>query len=741
MSEGHPKDIKSNWKGINHNTEREISGAGDTGEYLDGKNGRITSTRGNNMSFEKIRGEEELYSNYVSGAWYCLGSITVKDQLFEIWVDETSVDDPKITIDGVVVAQSPNLPFLIDFPVQMDKNDNCLGGEVFITDNNTPPLIFDVKDMVDSLVDDPTKYFQDFDLSLYSINLSTPLDIPVFKELVNIGSGGGLPVGQYQYAVRYVNESGDRTNFGPLTPPIPVVRAVSSASIQFPSVKTFGDASNILSPTSYGVKLRFRVTNIFNYDFVEIKRLAYNTNSGVDFVPVGQIIAKLEISPGEISVRDFVDPTQSNVTDTLADDEELNDLTSIEKAKAIRYHDKRLVLMNIERASKDSDGIVLEELNGEKIFPILEHIGKAGHSDPVNMTYKRNYTSGERFSFAPVFFDGVGSRGFAVDAPELRNFDIPNRRDPLTSANSVNWSSSQLPTAANVNSDAVVGKTFEAFDLHLPDSRTDTCNFKNIQSGTGGKPDTITDILCPAEFDVFVRGQDIGYRPYTPVGKNDTDTSGHNYRQTVSVDPGSGGFTDYFPKGFSPDYYTKGVAIAGISNIPSWAKSFSIARSRPAGRVICQGLGMYSIYSPDIDSGFTGSGVVEDMSANASEYSIQLISPLGFFSEIYSFDDQASNADRQIDMISYARVLEDSGLINPGESGVGIDNHVAYNKYRNSLDAAGGGVFSSDGGNVEIPLTGFEVVTDNDRGVFYKLVEKSNSNDSIYRSIIIKHGF
>jgi hypothetical protein len=103
------------------------------------------------------------------------------------------------------------------------------------------------------------------------------------------------------------------------------------------------------------------VTNVFNYDFVEIKRLAYNTNSGVDFVPVGQIIAKLQIAPGEISVRDFVDPTESNVTDTLADDEELNDLTSISKAKAIRYHDKRLVLMNIERASKDSDGIVLEK--------------------------------------------------------------------------------------------------------------------------------------------------------------------------------------------------------------------------------------------------------------------------------------------------------------------------------------------------------------------------------------------
>jgi len=747
MSEGHPKDIKSNWKGINHNTEREISGNGDTGEYLDGKNGRITSTRGNNMSFEKIRGEEELHSNYVSGAWYCLGSIDVKNQLLEIWVDESGVDDPKITIDGVIVAESPNLPFLIDFPVQMDKNDNCLGGEVFITDNNVPPIIFDVKDMVDSLVTDPTKYFQDFDLSLYSINLSAPLDIPVFKELVNVGSGGGLPVGQYQYAVRYVNDDGDRTNFGPLTPPIPVVRALSTASIRYPSIKTFGDSSNILSPTSYGVKLRFRVTNVFNYDFVEIKRLAYNTNSGVDFVPVGQIIAKLQIAPGEISVRDFVDPTESNVTDTLADDEELNDLTSISKAKAIRYHDKRLVLMNIERASKDSDDIVLEELNGEKIFPILEHIGKAGHSDPFNMTYKRNYTSGERFSFAPVFFDGVGSRGFAVDAPELRNFDIPNRRDPLTSTNSVNWSTTQLPTAANVDSDAVVGKTFEAFDLHLPESKTDLCSFKNILDA-GSKTAAKVNTLCPdAGYGSPVTGEALGYQPYTPVGKNDSDISGHNYRQTVSVDPGTGSFTDYFPKGFSPNYYTKGVAIAGISNIPSWAKSFSIARSRPAGRVICQGLGMYSMsestgpnnlvpkatnelwfYSPDIDSGFTGSGVVEDMISNASEYSIQLISPLGFFSEIYSFEEGATTPDKQIDMISYARILEDSGLINPGESGVGISDYVAYNKYRNSLDTAGGGVFSGSNGNIEIPLTNFEVVTDNDRGVFYKLtVSPSNA--------------
>lgn len=749
MSEGHPKDIKSNWKGVNHNTEREISGNGDTGEYLDGKNGRITSTRGNNMSFEKIRGEEELYSNYVSGAWYCLGSIAVKDQLFEIWVDESGVDAPKITIDGVIVAESPDLPFLINFPVQMDKNDNCLGGEVFITDNNTPPIIFDVKDMVDSLVSNPSKYFSDFNIDLYSVNINAPLDIPIFKGLVNVGSGGGLPIGQYQYAIRYVNDDGDRTNFGPLTPPIPVVSVQSVASVQYPSVRTFGDDSDVSSETSYGVKLRFRVTNMFNYGYVEIKRLSYNTNSGVDFVPVGQIIAKLEISPGEISVRDFIDPTQSNVTDTLADDEELNDISSIAKAKAIRYHDKRLVLMNIERASKVADGIVLEQLNGDYIFPILEHIGKAGHSDPVNMTYKRNYTSGERFSFAPVFFDGVGARGFAVDALELRNFDIPNRRDPLTSTNSVDWSSSQLPTAANVDSDAVVGKTFEAFDLHDPVKKTDPCSFKNI-ANSGSKPYSQVNLetigCADPGFGGTVSASDIGYNPFTPTGEDDPTVDGHNYRVNLSVDPGSGGFTDYQPEGFSPDYYTKGVAIAGISNIPSWAKAFSIARSRPAGRVVCQGLGMYSLneavgttstlaskeknelwfHSPDIDSGLVGSGVVDDMISNAPSYSIQLISPLGFFSEVYGFDENdtiGTEKDKQVDMISYARVLEDHGQINPTESGVGIpssgNDYVAYNKYRNS-DTAGAGVFASDGGNVQIPLTSFSVVT-NDRGVFYKL--------------------
>ena len=112
--------------------------------------------------------------------------------------------------------------------------------------------------MVDNSNPLTPKYFADFNIDLYTINLDAPLDIPIFTGLESVGGGAGLPVGQYQYALRYVSSKGDRTNFGPSTPPIPVLRSVNSESSQYPNVKTFGDNSNINSQTSYGIKIKFR---------------------------------------------------------------------------------------------------------------------------------------------------------------------------------------------------------------------------------------------------------------------------------------------------------------------------------------------------------------------------------------------------------------------------------------------------------------------------------------------------
>lgn len=763
--ENHPKDSKTNWKGANVNIDPELSGADDDGEYYDAHNGRVSSTRGNKRSLEKIRGEEVKFvpNANTPGDWYCIGDVSVNGKIIELHVDQTNSQDPLIRIDGVIVGQSPAMPWLREFPLQLDRNENCLGGEIFITDFNTPPMILNVDDMLDSLINDPNKYFSDFNPALYTINLNAPLDIPVFMELVSLGGGGGLPVGQYQYSLRFVNDEGDRTNWGPLTPPIPVVQGLSASSSEYPNTKTYGDDANITAPTSFGVKLRFRITNLVNYDSVEIRRIDYNVEAGINFVPQGIIIARLAISDGEISIREFIDPVQSNIEDTLADNEETSQLFFIDKAKGIRYHDKKVVLMNVETASKESAAGFID-FNGKKIFPIVQAIGKAGHNDPVNHAYYRSYMGGERFSFAATLYDGLGGRGFAFDDPALKNFEMPNRRDELD-ADSQQLSYFGSATAANVQSS--VTKTNEIFDLEDAKDKTEQCTFKNIMNDDGflinfqaGKPRSAVNSLgCPdPDVGSFVQGSEIGYHPYKPTDANDS-TDDHNYKVNVKVDKGSGD-VDYNPDAFAPNYYSHGVAVSGLGNLPPWAKSFSINRSEAAGRVVCQGIGMYSLnegdfnlignastankdadkfwfFSPDIKAGLVNQGILDDIQNNPQNYSVQLVSPLGFFSEMYSFENNTAfpDRDRLVDMITYARVLHDEGQVNPGElAGMGIpdggDRHVAYNKYRNTSDAAGGGAFAVPaGGNKLIGVNGLTSITEG-RGTYFQL----DLSESIYNT-------
>ncbi len=87
--------------------------------------------------------------------------------------------------------------------------------------------------MIDSVVGDPAKYFADFNLSLYQINLQRALDIPAFVELEDVGAGGGLPVGTNEYSMRYASEDGDRTNWSESTPPIPAnLVAIGQAGLE-----------------------------------------------------------------------------------------------------------------------------------------------------------------------------------------------------------------------------------------------------------------------------------------------------------------------------------------------------------------------------------------------------------------------------------------------------------------------------------------------------------------------------
>lgn len=736
--EHHEKDIRTNNVGASQDFDKELSGAENKGTYFDSENGRPSSNRGNKGAWEKIRGEETIHSNSGPGSWFNMVSESINDDTFELWVEITGAHAPKIVINGLVMGQSEAMPWLYQHRIQNDVNNNCIGGEIFLTDFNSTPMILNIKDIKDNYDLGTQKYFDQFNPNLYYINLQSPLDVPMFKGLINLGGGGGLPVGSYQYSLRFSNDQGDKTNWGTQTPTIPVLQSVdtTTSDIQYHGIKSYGAAPNISSPTSFGVKLKFRVTNLNDYQYIELRRVSYNLGAGIDNVPQGQIIARIPVSPGEISIIEFTDPVDSNIPDeTLADNEDSYELSVITKAKGIRYYDKKLVLMNYEIASKETNAEITD-INGSKIIPVTKNLGSIGFNNPVNHAYFKNYPSGEKFSFGINMFDGAGGSGFVFEDDDLKNVQVPNRRDEVP-FDSQALSIGAIPIAANVDSD--VTSVFEIFShenaIGKPNGvGPDDANVRNIS--TNGTKDGIDT-------------SDIGYKPLRPVNSADTKVD-HSYRPNIKVRDSGNDDTDYDPQGFRLDYHTKGFAIGGVANMPSWTKSFSVVRSERANRVICQGIGMYSMregdisgigsealvekdndkmwfHSPDIESGIVNASILADMQENPGNYQIQLVSPLGFFSEVYNFNNKAllPNRDRIVDMMSYARIQWDNGQINPNEdSNMGIGSggrrYVGYNKYRNISDTAGGDAFAGNDGNKIFTMDGFSPITDG-RSTFYQV--------------------
>ncbi len=753
--ENHPKEVRANNKGANRDIDKELLGANSkSGEYLDGRNLRVSSSKSERDAAEKINGEQIVHSNTFFGStdYSSIKSESVNNKKIEFWVDRNSILDPIITIDGIIVAKSDKIPFLIDFPLQSDKNESCVGGEIFVTDFNSPPMTFNIQDMIDSLISSPTKYFSDFNPSIYTVNLEAPLNIPIFKELVDIGGGGGLPTGSYMYDIRYVTVDGDRSDFSPSTPPIPVVQNLSDEGKIHPWVRTFGGVSNINSNTNYGIKLKFRVNNTSNFDSIEIRRREYNLGVSNVVTPVERIVARIQLSDGEISIKEFVDPVDSNLDDILTEEDAVNKLSLIDKAKSVRYHDKRLVFMNVEFDSINTDGVTFKDVNSSGLngVPKVDALGKAGFKDPFNHTYRRRHMGGERYGYGAVFFDSNFNNGFVKPIPGLENFEFPNRRDEMT-LDSRLFSYTGAPTSAT-NAAGVVGETYEIFDLETPTTKGDLCSYKNILDANGPDASKSQSLLmefgCPPFGGASTVPADaIGYEPFHPVSSSDTDLTGHDYivNPESSLDGTRPPKTVYRPQGFSPNYYTNGIAIGGIENIPSSVKGFSIVRTEAAGRVVAQGIGTYRFESQggindsakklldtlrfhSADLNQLNTSLSDDIKNNPGNYDIQVVSALGWFSEIYNRDIDPLNGDHSIDMISYARILHDEGQINPTESGVGIPfggkNYVSHNKYRNP-EASMGGVFSGDG-NTILSIKSFSEVNFSSKSSFFDIELNSN---------------
>ena len=738
------KDVRRYHKGANRDIDPELLGGTD-GIYLDARNMRPTPSDGDAGSIEKIFGEDLIHPNKapfcivgnsdpLPGAYLCTGTVEINDHIVEFWADDANIEDSLIRIDGDVVLKSPDFPITTADPLQIAKNESCVGGEVYITDYKVTPMFFNIQDLIDNKCEQ--KFFGDFDLAKNQIILKLPADHPMFIELISGGGsgtnlipggrvefgGGGGPqsVGTYQYRLRYVSDDGERTRLSIATPPIPVASRISSLSTQYPSVMTHG---NVAGTAGFRIKIRFRITNLRDFDFIEIVRSSYNTSAGILVISSTDVIARIEVDPQEISIVDFIDDNTASL-EAITEEEETDVMKTIARAKAVRYFNQRLFFMNVEFESREVDGIEFKTaLNNEALYPTMENIGKVGHRDAFNHTYFKPYMHGERHGFAALFVDGNGERSFAIPVTNGENFQFPNRRD-IASQNTLNSISNgdgfrQSVTAANV--DGTVGFTHEVFDLKEAVAKTDVCSFINI-SKSGSKPNNQINQLCPSNAPSN-NASDIGFKPFTPTNQDDSNVVGHNFLINPETGAGGGQFANGASEGFGPRYFSMGIAIEGITNIPSWVESVSIVRTDPAGRVVAQGLGYYKLnagslktlnensspaskdqknfwfHSPDIENGFASQSAIQD---NLAAHRVQLVSPLGFFSEVYSgrndigFGDlHGGGRDTHVDMISYVRILEETGFLNFGDDanqvgfdssyGIGVNGFVSYGKWRNNL--------------------------------------------------------
>lgn len=739
--EHHPYDNRTFSSGADSDTEKELLGAKDTGDYIDQQNGTFTGKPGLASGVRKLGGEVVIYPDNLPAPTYrCMWEGQVTSYHVEIWADPAALQPSLIRIDGVIVLQSVNFPVTVADPIQVASTDNAEGGEITLACKAWIPLVLNVKDMVDSLISDPTKYFSAFTTAPYEVNLAQNLDTATYVEHVILGGGGGLPVGNYQYRLRLTTRAGDRTNLSVPTPMIPVVENMSSASAQYPYSKTYSRQSSPNFNTRYGIKIRFRVTNFFGFDFVEVVRVAWNQGAGIGFNPTPVVVARIDVTPNQVSVQEFIDPGDQNIDPPISiSDAELNQQTVyIKGAKAPRYFDRRLMLGNLQLESRVPD-LQFTQIAGSEINPAIENLGKAGFGDPWNFVYRRHYTHGERYGFAINGFDGVFGQFYAQKIPNATDYQIPNRRD-VVSATTALYSYGGTVKAATVN--GTVDQTHEVFDHYDAIAKNDKCSFKNIYrredvgvfgyktkvkinencdedggaiENHGAQIDYFT--LIPPYVDARVFPY---YKPYYPISGNDQNVSGHNYIVNVEVSKSNhligSNNADYTPPGFGLNYYSQGLLLGGVTNIPDSMKGFSVVRTDAAGRILAQGLGFYFLepaefnlisnsklctkstrkmwlFCPDIQDGIVSSDVVNDIIASPLDYQVQLVSPLGFFSEMYNFEKNNIDPDRDrlVDMISYVRMLRDvtGGSINPLEdANMGINGgdgnrYVAYGKWRN----------------------------------------------------------
>ena len=677
QSENHKKNLQLFVKGVNKDLDPKLVGL-TQGYYRDSENMRMSSANGVDGSLERVKGETVLYTDITLGSGFtCVGAIEVNYHIVEIWVknDNTLV---VFRIDGAIMVTDIGNTMGLSYstPLHMHKSDDCNGGEFYFVDSTNPLYIYSVQDIIDNYNDplDNSKYLSNFNYLIYQGSLSTPLNIMKFKALYDAGGESGLLSGEYSYSIRFVDGEGNRTRFTPPTPLIPVMKSFDRGSSQYPYAKTYDE--ELETPTSNGIELEYRVNNELNYASIEVRRIAWNTKQAVGYVPTASVYTVTEeLIEGEVSIRTFKDGIGVIPADEwleLTDEESIDEINAIETADSVRYFQGYLTLGGIRKSSRDlsSTNISFKENAYEDVaYPFIDDLGDVGHASPYNCAYKKQYMSGERYGFGLACYDSFGNVAFVLPVTGLEDYQFPNRRTKASDSTEDhcvnNWKG--MVMACDDKNDTGEGEA--GVYVHERFRKKSTLK--------------VTTNAVEPNIDKQI------YSPLRPTSFTDTVTTGDTIRMNDYV---GGSYNvlrneedekyKYSPR-FGLNYYAQGLAITGIDDIPEWVAGFSIVRTQPAGRVVAQGLATYDFEdNPKAKKYYRPNRTIDYETAEKSlkkvlffsddeynglieitdSYTAQAVSPLGFFSEMYSgqYDGAASVGNnrmycKNIDMILYAR--------------------------------------------------------------------------------------
>lgn len=639
--ENHKEYTKLFGKGIDNRSAVDIQGVVNKEKYLYSRNARVSS-RTNFNALERIDGEE-LRFNYVidnEDKYVCINSENINNHIVAFWASvdwrEDNVTPGLITIDDNIVLESDKFPIRHCFFLDIDKNESCLGGEIYITDNNLPPMYFNIKDLIDSFHSGSLKYFDQFDYTNYTINLKNPTNTLSFRGLKVVGGLNGRPVGQYSYSYRAVSNDGDKTNWSVATPLIIVPRnqVDTEEDVQlFKFTSTRGDIADSDSNTNYAPVLRLRIDNFQGYNYIELKRTEYNNGQGIGYTPQSYIVQRIQIFQNQFSVLDIIDSV-SNQTDRIpvSSDDETNAISVIKRAEAVKYFKNKIILGNVEYEQRDNSDIQLNLVDkaGEKFTPMMVHMEEKGFRDPIHACYHRSYLNGEIHDFALVLWDDSFQRTYVYTFEELRNIKFPDKRKAVmpdfpnatqatdyynTIFHNYGYKNSNFQVhmfrlqSQDTNANNVINQAEDTFEVVLHTGYTKKLR---TDGGIPGNQSIImqqverqyrepTKLIANITQDSFdppswnsINPANYGYEVRNPVSDNDIEDKDRTYGANIQVFDGDN-YIDYNPDGFCPHYNSLGLCIFGITGFPEWVKAFSIVRTKAANRVIAQGLGVYSM--------------------------------------------------------------------------------------------------------------------------------------------------